>query len=628
MRTYFLKSILLIIIILLSPSNIQSQDPNFQLDLIFSSDNITHDRISQVLRQQLNPLLIDVNIIGSPQPIYFYDLINHNYDMAIFSIDTINDHFPPLWKQFSPNSYTGSNFYRLSEQQVLDNFEYNDQIHFFNALDAYKLTPSVDEKIELAKNITQHYNDKFILDIPLVSTSTAIINSKNLNNFDSDEGLINSLLLGSKWTNNSNERINQNRSINEIHYALSNFQQLNNPIYYQGREGYIPLEGFFSSAFLIDKNKKIHPNLAISFEDLKYSNGTNIIILNLRQDATWSDGNKLDAYDLKFTYDLVSFDWIGATNHIDWQNLSSIEIINNYQIKLTFNTTSLNNIYSIANQYIIPEHSLNQSIEINDVLYHPYDGFSPIKTTLWQEYISKPITAGPFTYDIINSRSNVVEIGNLNLNYWSPSIFDTENMIFNITSNEKHSPYFFNNFENINIEKLIYHVSGSQNIDQNSLINTLLSGSRDVIELPNLSSPEIFDQDRFEVNFVGNSGGGLIILLNLDNINLNVFEARKAISTAINREEISNLLGQGYSPQNGPISVHYENFYSTNSSISYNLTLAKNIFKSLGYMTSSEMFSSSENYVYPWEGFVNHEQTTIYTALICLTLYKIKLRQK
>ena len=43
-------------------------------------------------------------------------------------------------------------------------------------------------------------------------------------------------------------------------------------------------------------------------------------------------GKNLDANDFKFTYDLVSSNWIGATNYNDWKNLVSINIINQTQL--------------------------------------------------------------------------------------------------------------------------------------------------------------------------------------------------------------------------------------------------------------------------------------------------------
>ena len=70
-------------------------------------------------------------------------------------------------------------------------------------------------------------------------------------------------------------------------------------------------------------------------------------------------------------------------------------------------------------------------------------------------------------YTKVFNKNNIVEIGILNQDYWTPSILDYENHIFNLTSNINHEPYYFIDQTPLSIQNLVYHVSGSKNIDQN-----------------------------------------------------------------------------------------------------------------------------------------------------------------
>ena len=620
MKRYTSIIILLVILLFSSLTTIQPQEQNFDIKLIFSSDNIVYDSIAQTIKQQLNPLLININIAGSPQPVFLNELTEYDFDMAILSLDTVSNNFPPLWYQLSPESYTGSTIYRLTDNIILNSINTSSTQSFFEKIDLYHNSSTLNQKIKYAHDIQEEYNEHWVLDIPLISTSTLGVNWNEFEKFDFNEGIINSLFLGAKWNTNPSERINQDRNSNEIHYALYNFQQLNNPIYYQGRDGFLSLQSFFSSAFLTDKNNQLHPNLVKSFEDINHDDGTNSFILNIRDDITWSDGENLDANDFKFTYDLVSSNWIGATNYNDWKNLVSINVINQTQLQITFKDQSIQNAYHLANQYIIPEHVLNTTFSVNGIDFHPYDGYSPFKSELWQNFLNNPTTSGPFLYDNINSKSNIVEIGTKNPNYWTPSILDNHNQIFNLTSNKPHTPYYFTEIDTISIENIIYHVSGSKNIDQNSLINSLQSGSRDIIEFPSLSSSEIFDQNKFQISSTLNSGGGIVILLNTYNSDLSNHEVRKAISKAINRDELSTLMGIGQLAQGNVISNKYTKFYNNQTEIKYNYEEARDDFRRLGYAASDSIFTNTE-YTWPWQQ-LSFSNNYLIIGLIFITLYR------
>ena len=60
---------------------------------------------------------------------------------------------------------------------------------------------------------------------------------------------------------------------------------------------------------------------------------------------------------------------------------------------------------------------LNTTFSVNGIDFHPYDGYSPFKSELWQNFLNNLTTSGPFLYDNINSKSNIVEIGTKNPNY-------------------------------------------------------------------------------------------------------------------------------------------------------------------------------------------------------------------
>ncbi len=119
---------------------------------------------------------------------------------------------------------------------------------------------------------------------------------------------------------------------------------------------------------------------------------------------------------------------------------------------------------------------------------------------------------------------------------------------------------------------------------------------------------------------------GIVILYNVYNSHLYNVEIRKAISKAINRNDISKIMGLGYTPQLNPISTHYDIFYDQNTSIDYDYQYARDTFRRLGYSASESILTNSE-YSWPWQN-LNYKNDIMIITFLIITIHYGNYRKR
>lgn len=96
--------------------------------------------------------------------------------------------------------------------------------------------------------------------------------------------------------------------------------------------------------------------------------------------------------------------------------------------------------------------------------------------------------------------------------------------------------------------------------------------------------------------------------------------SEKAIAKAINRDELSTLMGIGQLAQGNLISNKYTKFYNNQTEIKYNYEEARDTFRRLGYSASDSIFTNTE-YTWPWQQ-LSFSNNYLIIGLIFITLYR------
>lgn len=136
--------------------------------------------------------------------------------------------------------------------------------------------------------------------------------------------------------------------------------------------------------------------------DYKWSDDALSLTVTLRNDVKWSDGQPFTADDVVFTFNLMRDNpgLIGPASGAFGQYLKSVEAVDPTTVKFTFSTTYTPGLYSLVDQFIVPEHV-----------------WKDVKDPVTFEN-ADPVGTGPFTtIDAFGTdRYQVTQ----NPNYWQP----------------------------------------------------------------------------------------------------------------------------------------------------------------------------------------------------------------
>lgn len=141
----------------------------------------------------------------------------------------------------------------------------------------------------------------------------------------------------------------------------------------------------FAQLFTIDTQGGLRRELV---ENVTESNESKRFVVEIRQNAKWSDGEKLTAKDVKFTVDLMKNTATNYSNSAAWQTVEA-DILDEYKIQFTLKRSSKNFTYNL-NFPILPEHKLGS--------------VSPAKMRE-DKFSEEPITSGPFKFKLLQKNN-------------------------------------------------------------------------------------------------------------------------------------------------------------------------------------------------------------------------------
>jgi peptide/nickel transport system substrate-binding protein len=278
-----------------------------------------------------------------------------------------------------------------------------------------------------------------------------------------------------------------------LHLSISSNPSKLNPLIATDSASSQIADWVFDALITYDKDGKIKPSLA---KDYTFVDETTLRFF-LREDVLWSDGVNFTAEDVKFTYDLMQSPKIFTPYKSQFRYVESVKIIDKFTIEVRYKEPYFKALETWFTS-IVPKHILEKEKDIMTSSFNQH----PIGTgkyTLKGFEISKDITL------------------HANKNYF------------------EHAP---------NIEKLVYHFIP----DPATEFLMLKSKKLDVGSLSPLQIERQIDSD-FKEHFAiyeKISQGYTYMGFNLKNPKFKDPKVRKAISLAIDRQEMVDILFFGH----------------------------------------------------------------------------------
>ena len=223
--------------------------------------------------------------------------------------------------------------------------------------------------------------------------------------------------------------------------------------------------------------------------DYSWQDNNKKLLLTIRSGVKWSDGQPFSAHDVAYTFNLTKeFPALDTRNY--WDYLESVIAISDTEIEVNFKRVYVPGFDAIAGTHIVPKHIW---VKLEDPL--TFDNPNPVGT-------------GPFT-EILRFNSQIWELGK-NPNYWQTG-----------------KPY---------IEKLIFPTFS--NNEQTTL--ALLSGNLDYAGafIPAIDRIYVDKDPEHHHYWFRNTGHSTFLHTNTKDPVLSNVSIRKAISYAINREQV------------------------------------------------------------------------------------------
>lgn len=167
----------------------------------------------------------------------------------------------------------------------------------------------------------------------------------------------------------------------QIVIPLTNLNTLN-PLMTENLTYYHFSKLVFESMFELDNNLNISPLLAESY-DIKNAGKT--ISIELKKDVKWHDGVDFNANDVAFTINTLkyakansSYSSFFQTSQVDINTIVDVSIIDSFNIDITFNDISSNNL-ELLTFPIIPQHIFMDSKD-SFAMALQVDNYQPIGT--------------------------------------------------------------------------------------------------------------------------------------------------------------------------------------------------------------------------------------------------------
>lgn len=253
------------------------------------------------------------------------------------------------------------------------------------------------------------------------------------------------------------------------------------------------IQNIFNRLVKLDASKQIIPDLATDWE---ISEDGKTITFNLRDDAKWHDGEKVTSKDVKYTFDTIkenkSYYFSSRLAIVD-----SVDTPDDYTVVFNMNEADVSFIADLGwyATFIIPEHIFNNG--------EPWEDNPASKD---------PIGSGPFKFEDFKQGESITLVANPDYHEGAPKL-----------------------------DKIIYSIIP----DDATAVQALLNGDIDVFEAvpaANIEELEASGNIRLALNEYPSP---MRIIFNLNEEKLQDVNVRRAIATAIDKEEISQKIYNG-----------------------------------------------------------------------------------
>ncbi len=306
-----------------------------------------------------------------------------------------------------------------------------------------------------------------------------------------------------------------------------------NPDMLADDNAYPIVQNLYNRLVKLDASKQIIPDLATNWE---VSEDGLSITFYLRDDAKWHDGEPVTSEDVKYTFDTIKANpsYYFSTK---LQIVDSITTPDDYTVVFNMNTADVSFIADLGwyATFILPEHVFNNG-------------------QTWEENpaTKDPIGSGPFKFSNFKQGESITIVKNADYHEGSPKL-----------------------------DKIIFSIIP----DEATAIQALLNGEIDAYEnVPSANVSEL-EASSFIRLALNEYPSPMRIIFNLKDEKVADVAVRKAIATAINREEISEKIFNG-------VQKPEYNFYpsliewasnSEDRSPDFNIEAARKILEDAGY---------------------------------------------
>ncbi|MCE7733857.1 MAG: hypothetical protein GPJ54_03195 [Candidatus Heimdallarchaeota archaeon] len=467
------------------------------------------------------------------------------------------------------------------------------------------------------------FYEKLLYSIPLVSPKKDIAIWDGYENYDVNEGLIRSLMLGSYWSNNPSRTGNQTH-LNIPFRSSLNGEYLNLTSNFDDSNIFIS-DLVHDSLLYYDKNSDPHPAIAYNYHsrEVNYDHDKDIgtppipvqeYTYYLGNESFWSpvnfeginyDKKKVNANDFALALDFITHPLTNYNSKykyssiLDYGVITSVFENDTLIIRINKNFHSLNDEFNLGNIKPLPYHLLGEDLTLFDgnIINIDNPGFNPQDTLEWNMWnsLDNHRTTGQFELVSHDDESYDFKVRE---DYWYPSenkssIYFPSVLVEEILNNNKFNiSVFAPHLSNNNNE--YYWVDPIHKIQTISLVlidNTHValqhfeSGKIDIFNPYRLGQINV---EKFKTSenheYYQFAGDRNPILLNFDltNPHLKKFAVRKAIAHVLDKEKFINIYDGFAANQESVISIDYPQYHSTYT-ISYDYITSRDLMRAEGY---------------------------------------------
>lgn len=327
---------------------------------------------------------------------------------------------------------------------------------------------------------------------------------------------------------------------------VASWVRIFNPLIPSGTSRWPTGSGIYEPLFIFNSIEgKYVPWLATGYE---WKDGNKVLDITIRENVLWSDGTPFSAHDVAFTFHLKK-EHGGLDPRDSWGYLESVEALDDQLVRFVFSRIYVPGLDGIAGQPIIPEH----------IWKHVED---PVKFAN-----PNPVGTGPFT-EIVKFDHQIWELGR-NPNYWQEGKPAVDRLKF---------PAFPTN-EQATIALINGEVDWAGNF------------------IPAIDRVFVGRDPENHHYWFPRTGGTIFFYMNTTKAPMDKIDVRKAISLAINREQIVNVamynytipahptaLADGLSPWRSPEATEMGDW------VTHDLERANSMLDSVGYPLGKDGF--------------------------------------